>query len=61
MSARSRHLRLAAAALVATLALAGCVTVPTAPAVMVLPGQYKPFDQFRTPSTGWPPGSVRTT
>jgi len=27
--------------------LAGCVTVPTGPAVMVLPGQYKPFDQFR--------------
>ncbi len=27
--------------------LGGCVTVPTAPAVMVLPGQYKPFDQFQ--------------
>lgn len=29
------------------LVLGGCVTTPTAPAVMVLPGQYKPFDQFR--------------
>ena len=31
----------------ALVVLAGCVTVPTGPAVMVLPGQYKPFDQFR--------------
>lgn len=29
------------------LGLGGCVTVPTGPAVMALPGQYKPFDQFR--------------
>jgi hypothetical protein len=31
----------------AVLGLAGCVTTPTAPAVMALPGQYKPWDQFR--------------
>jgi hypothetical protein len=37
----------AAAALAALLTLGGCVTVPTGPAVTVLPGQYKPFDQFR--------------
>jgi hypothetical protein len=29
------------------LLFAGCVTVPTAPAVTVLPGQFKPWDQFR--------------
>ena len=34
---------LAAAALV----LAGCVTVPTGPAITALPGQYKPWEQFR--------------
>lgn len=34
-------------AIAAAAVLAGCVTVPTGPAVMVLPGQYKPFDQFR--------------
>ena len=28
--------------------LAGCVTVPTGPAVMVLPGTGKNFDQFRS-------------
>jgi hypothetical protein len=27
--------------------LAGCVTVPTGPAVMVMPGTQKSFDQFR--------------
>ena len=37
----------AAVAAAAMLVLGGCVTVPTGPAVMVLPGQYKPFDQFR--------------
>lgn len=37
----------AAAAVAALLTLGGCVTVPTGPAVTVLPGQYKPFDQFR--------------
>ena len=31
----------------AVLALAGCVTVPTGPSVMVLPGSGKSFDQFR--------------
>lgn len=36
------------AALAGALALAGCVTVPTAPAVMALPGSSKSFDQFRT-------------
>lgn len=31
----------------AALALAGCVTVPTGPAVMALPGSAKSFDQFQ--------------
>jgi Glycine-zipper domain len=31
----------------AALALAGCVTVPTGPGVMALPGSTKSFDQFR--------------
>jgi hypothetical protein len=31
----------------ALLALAACVTVPTGPSVMVLPGTNKSFDQFR--------------
>lgn len=34
-------------ALVALLGLAACVSVPTGPAVMVLPGTGKSFDQFR--------------
>ena len=33
--------------LFALLALAGCVTVPTGPSVLVLPGTGKGFDQFR--------------
>src|SRR6185295_4465156 len=36
-----------AAALAAALALAGCVTVPTGPAVPVMPGYQKSTDQFR--------------
>lgn len=32
---------------IALLALAACTTVPTGPAVMVLPGTGKSFDQFR--------------
>lgn len=36
-----------AGAVVLLLALGGCVTAPTAPAVMTLPGQYKPLDQFQ--------------
>jgi hypothetical protein len=31
----------------AVVLLAGCVTVPTGPAVMVMPGAQKSFDQFR--------------
>jgi hypothetical protein len=42
-----RRVVLPALALATLVVLAGCVTVPTGPAVMVLPGQYKPFDQFR--------------
>lgn len=34
-------------ALFALLALAGCVSVPTGPSVLVLPGTGKSFDQFR--------------
>ena len=33
--------------LAAALALAGCVTVPTGPGVMALPGSTKSFDAFR--------------
>lgn len=33
--------------LAAALLLAGCVSVPTGPAVTVLPGTYKSFDQFQ--------------
>ena len=32
---------------IAAAALAGCVTVPTGPSVMVLPGDGRSFDQFR--------------
>ncbi len=39
--------RLPFVAVAGALALAGCVTVPTAPAVMALPGTAKSFDQFR--------------
>ncbi len=35
------------APLAVALLLAGCVTVPTGPAVTVLPGTYKSFDQFQ--------------
>ena len=42
MSKRALFIPLAAA-----LALAGCVTVPTGPAVTVMPGANKTFDQFR--------------
>ncbi len=41
------RMRLHFAALAGALALAGCVTVPTGPAVMSLPGTGKSFDQFR--------------
>ena len=47
MTIPGRQWGLAAGALAVAVAVAGCVTVPTAPAVMVLPGQYKPFDQFQ--------------
>lgn len=42
VSKRARMLPVAA-----VLALAGCVTVPTGPTVMVLPGPQKTFDQFQ--------------
>jgi hypothetical protein len=44
MRARS-GVALAAAA--AALTIGGCVTVPGGPSVAALPGQYKPFEQFR--------------
>jgi hypothetical protein len=47
MSARLTRGGIAVAGTAAVLALCGCVTTPTAPAVMALPGQYKPWDQFR--------------
>ena len=42
MSARLQLLSLAS-----VLALAGCVIVPTGPAIMALPGTAKSFDEFR--------------
>ena len=39
--------RLQLAALAGALLLVGCVTVPTGPAVMALPGTAKSFDDFR--------------
>jgi hypothetical protein len=47
MTSAARRIVFAAAGTAVMLGMAGCVTVPTAPAVMVLPGQYKPFDQFQ--------------
>ncbi len=43
---RKRYL-IAPVAAAALLGLTGCVTVPTGPNVMVLPGTQKPFDVFR--------------
>ena len=40
-------MRVYLAGLAGALVLAGCVTVPTGPAVMALPGTEKSFDQFR--------------
>lgn len=40
-------IRLPFTGLAGVLVLAGCVTVPTGPAVMALPGTAKSFDQFR--------------
>ena len=39
--------RLLGLPLVAAVVLGGCVTVPTGPTVMVLPGPQKSFDQFQ--------------
>src|SRR5260221_9949040 len=36
----------------AIVALGGCVTVPTGPTVMVLPGSAKTFDQFQADGVG---------
>jgi hypothetical protein len=36
-----------AAAAAAALTIGGCATVPGGPTVAALPGQYKPFEQFR--------------
>ena len=45
--APSRTLPAAAIALGATLLLAGCVSTPTGPSILVLPGSTKTFEQFR--------------
>lgn len=47
MNNLARRCAFAAVGGAVVLGLAGCVTVPTGPAVMALPGQYKPYDQFR--------------
>jgi hypothetical protein len=39
------------AGIAATVVLAGCVTVPTGPTVMALPGSTKTFDQFQADSS----------
>jgi hypothetical protein len=44
MNMKSRVLPLLA---LLTLGMAGCVTIPTGPSRMALPGTGKPFDQFR--------------
>jgi hypothetical protein len=41
------RMRLLLGPLAAVAVLGGCVTIPTGPAVMVLPGSYKGLDQFR--------------
>jgi hypothetical protein len=41
------NIRLHFVALAGALVVAGCVTTPTGPAVMALPGTSKSFDQFR--------------
>jgi hypothetical protein len=41
------NMRLSVAALAGALVLGGCVTAPTGPAVMALPGSAKTFDQFQ--------------
>ena len=47
MRAMARRGAFIAVGVAVAVVLGGCVTVPTGPAVMGLPGQYKPFDQFR--------------
>jgi hypothetical protein len=47
MSTRGTALRSAVLAVVAGSLLTACVTVPTGPSVMVLPGDGKNFDQFQ--------------
>src|SRR5213593_2170459 len=42
-----KRLLFAPASLAALLVLGGCVTAPTGPSVMVLPGSQKPFEAFR--------------
>ena len=42
-----KSLLFAPASLAALLVLDGCVTAPTGPSVMVLPGSQKPFEAFR--------------
>jgi hypothetical protein len=47
MNRLAKRSAFAAVGVAVVFGLGGCVTVPTGPAVMALPGQYKPFDQFR--------------
>jgi hypothetical protein len=51
-----------AAAVVTTLACAGCATAPAGPSVLVLPGAGKPFEQFQADVNGcreWAADQVR--
>lgn len=47
MSSRRHALKSGALALAAAVFLSACVSMPTGPSVMVLPGDGKPFDQFQ--------------
>ncbi|MGH7354964.1 MAG: glycine zipper family protein [Candidatus Rokuibacteriota bacterium] len=47
MSARTRAVRSGVMALTAVTLLSACVTIPSGPSVMVLPGDGKNFDQFQ--------------
>ena len=57
-------------ALIGVLGLTACVTVPSGPSVMVLPGSHKTFDEFQADgyscqayaqqTVGLPPGQVAT-
>src|SRR5437773_1094743 len=61
---RDAQMRTGVLALVFTLSLGACATVPLGPSVMVLPGTGKSFDQFQADDAGcrqWASVQTRTT